>query len=127
MDPAVLPVALQYGALGLLALVLIGVAWYVRAVERRQAHNDRAQREERLKHIEIQTGVIKALTALTEKVDQQGQVVAATCQTLSAGHEQIRNDVRELERCVERLRGERHRLEEARRARGELGDEYAGI
>lgn len=38
---------LQYGALGLLGIVFVGVMWYVRNVETRQAARDELESEER--------------------------------------------------------------------------------
>ena len=95
---------LQYGALGLLGVVLAGVFWYVRSVEHRQAARDQYDREERLKTLEIQVGTVRALTALAEKLDGHEAQVASRCRSLATEHEQIRDDLRALERAIERIR-----------------------
>lgn len=61
--------ALQYGALGLVALVLVGVAWYVRSVEGRQGEREAFEREERKRFLDAQMGLIRTLTLLSERVE----------------------------------------------------------
>lgn len=66
MESAGTAAVLQYGALGLLALVLVGIMWYVRSVEARQTIRDQYDREERSKYIGTVVGLIKTLTVMTE-------------------------------------------------------------
>ena len=95
---------LQYGALGLLGIVLAGIFWYVRSVERRQATRDQYSREERLKVIEIQVGTVRALTALTERIDGHEAQVASRYRNLHNAHEQIREQLHNLERAIVQIR-----------------------
>ena len=66
MESAGTAAVLQYGALGLLALVLVGIMWYVRSVEARQTVRDQYDRDERSKYIDTVVGLIKTLTVMTE-------------------------------------------------------------
>ena len=95
---------LQYGALGLLGIVLAGVGWYVRSVEQRQAVRDQYSREERVQMMEIQVGTVRALTALTERIDGHEGQVASRYRSLHGAHEQIREQLHDLERAIEQIR-----------------------
>ena len=60
---------LQYGSLGLLALVMVGIMWYVRSVEARQNVRDQYDRDERSKYIDTVVGLIKTLSVMSERME----------------------------------------------------------
>jgi len=68
---------LQYGALGLVGLVLVGVSWYVKQVEARQAAHDEYERQERRQYLDAQMGLIKALTLLAERMESHEERACA--------------------------------------------------
>jgi hypothetical protein len=60
---------LQYGALGLLAIVLVGIMWYVKSVEARQVARDQYEREERGRYLDTLMGLIKTLSVMSERIE----------------------------------------------------------
>lgn len=81
--------ALQYGALGLLALVLVGVAWYVRSVESRNQQRELFSQQEREKRLEVWIGLVKALTLLNEKLDVHAQQSDARLASIESGLDEL--------------------------------------
>lgn len=77
---------LQYGALGLLAVVIAGFFWYVRSVEARAAKREEAEQERQTTYIEA---IIKSTATLAviasrmqahdSRMQQEHQAVIDAC------------------------------------------------
>lgn len=108
-----MPEFLQYGAFGLLALVLAGVGYglshYIGSVERRQAAWDEHDRErrkdrvkaewnERMEYIGVIKEVSNSLAAMTAEMQAHEGRANIRFQELITNHHQIRGGVSDLAR-----------------------------
>jgi hypothetical protein len=99
-----IPAFLQYGAFGLLALVLVGVGYglfhYIRSVEQRQVAWDEHDRErrkaradaewkERMEYIAVIKEVSNALSAMTAELQAHEERTSARFQELIKDHQRI--------------------------------------
>lgn len=106
-----IPSFLQYGAFGLLALVLAGVGYglyhYIQSVEARQAawdehdrerHTERAKAEwaERMEYIAVIKEVSNALSAMTAELQAHEERTNTRFQEIIVDHQRIREGINGL-------------------------------
>ena len=92
-EPSQLAAVLQYGAMGLLALMLVGVAWYVRATMQQQTAREESACRERAEQLKAWIGLVQTIALLNEKLD------AHTAETIRR-HDKIDVDLDSLKRLV---------------------------
>ena len=87
---------LQYGALGLLALVMVGVAWYIRNVESRQTKREDFEHREREKYIDTMVTISETLAIFNERMQAHEQRANEIFLTLTSEHQEIRAGLKGL-------------------------------
>ena len=102
---------LQYGALGLLAIILLGVLWFIRAMVLQQAQRDEAYAVERRKQTEVWVGVVEALALLSERFETHAADTIRWHEKISSGIvESLRQTNERQDRLIEALTALREKM-----------------
>lgn len=97
---------LQYGALGLLAVVIIagllGAGWFVRHTLQEQAKRDADTREERGRFLETLQGFNETMFALKMSIEAHEERAGRQFETLMKEHGELKKGHEEIDKKVSR-------------------------
>lgn len=83
---------LQYGALGLLAIAMIGFFWYVRNVEARAARREQVEQERQDKYIEALIKSTSTMAVLVSRLQTHDERMQQDHRILQEEHKAIINE-----------------------------------